>query len=82
MIESGEMKVLSMYIDEDIELWKKHRGDAPQTPNWIYARDHELTLRNNELYGIRAIPSMYLLDSNKEGILKDAVAEMVVEYFR
>jgi hypothetical protein len=82
MIGSGEMKVLSMYIDEDIELWKKHRGDAPQTPNWIYARDHELTLRNNELYGIRAIPSMYLLDSNKEVILKDAVAEMVVEYFK
>jgi hypothetical protein len=39
-------------------------------------------LRNNELYGIRAIPSMYLLDSNKEVILKDAVAEMVVEYFK
>lgn len=82
MIDSGKMKVLSMYIDEDVELWKKHRTDAPQTPNWIYARDHKLILRDNELYGIRAIPSMYLLNSNKEVILKDAVAEMIVQYFK
>ena len=82
MIESGQMKVLSMYVDEDVELWKKHRVDAPQNPNWIYARDHKLILRDNELYGIRAIPSMYLLNGNKEVILKDAVAEMIVQHFR
>lgn len=82
MIESGQMKVLSMYIDEDVELWSSHMADAPQSPNWIYARDPELILRNNELYGIRAIPSMYLLDTNKNVILKDAVAETVVEYFK
>jgi hypothetical protein len=82
MIKSGEMKVLSMYIDEDVELWSRHRKDAPQTPNWLYARDPKLILRDNELYGIRAIPSMYLLGSDKKVILKDAVAETVVEYFR
>ncbi|MBR4882281.1 MAG: DUF5106 domain-containing protein [Bacteroidales bacterium] len=82
MIELGQMKVLSMYIDEDVELWKKHRVDAPQNPNWIYARDHKLILRDNELYGIRAIPSMYLLNGNKEVILKDAVAEMIVQHFK
>lgn len=82
MIETGQMKVLSMYVDEDVELWKKHRVDAPQNPNWIYARDHKLVLRDNELYGIRAIPSMYLLNGNKEVILKDAVAEMIVQHFR
>ncbi len=82
MIDSGRMKVLSMYIDEDVDLWRKHRNDAPSTPNWIYARDHKLILRDNELYGIRAIPSMYLMDSEKKVVLKDAVAEKVVEYFR
>ena len=82
MIKNGQMKVLSMYIDEQVELWEKHYADVSETPNWIYARDEKLILRDNELYGIRAIPSMYLLDKDKKVILKDATAEMVLSYFR
>ncbi len=82
LFEEGKIKVLSMYIDEQTSLWEKHRHEAPQSPNWIYARDPHLVLRNNELYGIRAIPSMYLLDKEKSVILKDATAEKVIGYFR
>lgn len=82
LFEDDKIKVLSMYIDEDTALWEKHQSDAPQSGNWIYAHDPHLTLRNNGLYGIRAIPSMYLLDKNKNVILKDATAEKVVQYLR
>lgn len=76
--ETGRLKVLSIYIDEQTELWEKHFKDVPS--RWIYAKDASLVLRNNELYGIRAIPSMYLLDGDKLVILKDASAQKVLEY--
>lgn len=75
---AGRLKVLSMYIDEQTELWERHSNDVPLS--WIYARDAALVLRNNELYGIRAIPSMYLLDKDKRVLLKDANAETVIGY--
>lgn len=81
IFESGKIKVLSMYIDEQADLWEKHYNEAPRSSNWIYARDQKLILRDNGLYGIRAIPSMYLLDREKNVILKDATAEKVVQYF-
>ena len=80
MFGEGKIKVLSMYIDEQTDLWEKHRNEVPKSQNWIYARDPHLVLRNNELYGIRAIPSMYLLDKDKNVILKDATAEMVLQW--
>lgn len=78
LCETGRLKVLSLYIDEQTELWERHFNDVPST--WIYAKDASLVLRNNELYGIRAIPSMYLLDRDKLVILKDASAQKVLEY--
>lgn len=79
MIESGKLKVLSMYIDKDEAAWRERFDSAPS--NWIYARDYLNQFEANELYGIRAIPSMYLLNSNKEVLLKDAQAIKIIEYF-
>lgn len=79
MLESGKLKVLSMYIDEDTALWESRYDDFPK--EWIYARDEKGILRDNEIYGIRAIPSMYLLDKNKTVLLKDASVGKVIGYF-
>ena len=35
-------------------------------------------LKNNEIYNVRAIPSLYLLDKDKTVILKDAVQEKLL----
>lgn len=37
-------------------------------------------LRNKELYDLRAIPTLYLLDSNKRVLLKDAPVERIEQY--
>lgn len=79
MIETGRLKILSMYIDRDTQSWQERYLNTPS--NWIYARDYTHQLESNELYGIRAIPSLYLLDKEKRVILKDATAQKVVEYF-
>ena len=78
MVSVGKVKVLSMYIDEDLKGWSENRNKFPQ--EWIYAYDHNMILRDNNIYGLRAIPSMYLLDKEKRVILKDAPVGKVISY--
>lgn len=78
MVQRGELKVLAMYIDEDLTAWRENRAKYPQ--EWIYAYDEKLVLRDNNLYGLRAIPSLYLLDKEKRVLLKDAPVNMVIDY--
>ena len=78
MVSNGKVKILAMYIDEDLKAWKENRSKFPQ--EWIYAHDHNMILRDNNIYGLRAIPSMYLLDKEKRVILKDAPVGKVISY--
>ena len=57
-------------------------GQAPGGHNVICGLYDALKSTNpeNELYGLRAIPSLYLLDKEKRVILKDAPVEIVIEY--
>lgn len=77
MAREGRLKVLAMYIDEDLTAWKENRSKYPS--DWIYAYDPNLVLRDNNIYGLRAIPSLYLLDKEKRVILKDATIDRVIE---
>lgn len=79
MVEKGGLEILAMYIDEDLTAWNRNRSKYPQ--GWIYAYDPNLLLRDNNIYGLRAIPSLYLLDKEKRVILKDAPVEKVIAYF-
>lgn len=69
MIERGVMKVLAIYPDEDITAWLNYRHNIPTS--WINSYDKQLRLRDDELYDLKAIPSLYLLDSEKRVMLKD-----------
>ena len=42
---------------------------------WYNGFDPDLVIRNDKVYNVRAIPSLYLLASDKTVILKDADPE-------
>ncbi|MDR0395544.1 MAG: DUF5106 domain-containing protein [Tannerella sp.] len=69
-VSSGNVKVLAVYPDENLEAWHKHTKDIPSA--WINGYDGSLTVKNNEIYDLKAIPTLYLLDKNKKVILRDA----------
>ena len=70
LVESGRMQILAFYPDDDTDAWESCR-DFPT--KWLNACDGTTELVVKEkLYSIRAIPSLYLLDSEKRVILKDA----------
>lgn len=77
LIESGRLKVVDVYIDEDIALWKEKAGTYPKA--WINGYDPDFVVRTDRIYAIRAVPSLYLLDEKKNVLMKDAPIEQVLE---
>lgn len=77
-VSSGRLKALALYPDENIEALKKHRNDIPSS--WINAYDRSLAIKNNEIYDLKAIPTLYLLDKDKKVILKDTSTADIHEY--
>lgn len=69
LLSNGVLSILAFYPDEDITAWKKHRAHIPDS--WINGYDEGVKVENNRLYYLKAIPSLYLLDSDKRVILKD-----------
>ena len=47
---------------------------------WYNGFDPDMVIRNDELYNVRAIPSLYLLDKDKRVILKDAPENKIFQY--
>jgi len=76
--EKSELTILAVFPDKDLELWNKHYADFPD--NWINAYDKETLIQDKELYDLKAIPTIYLLDSNKTVLLRDPIFEQFEEY--
>ena len=68
MLASGRLKVLAITPDADIKDWKKHQ--YPTT--WLTGFDKEGIIYRNRLYDIQRLPCIYLLDENKQVLLKEA----------
>lgn len=78
MILSGRLAVLNIYIDEDIEAWRSYMPIYPE--EWYNGFDPDFIIRNDVLYNVRAIPSLYLLDAEKKVILKDTPEERLFNH--
>lgn len=76
MIAKGRLLIINIYPDEDLEAWYEHLSDYPA--EWITGRDPDGVLHSDTIYYLRAIPSLYLLDTDKTLLLKDAPPEVVM----
>ena len=69
-IAEKKLAIVNVYIDEDMTGWYDYMPYYPD--NWYNGYDHNLVIRTDHLYDVRAIPSLYLLDKEKKVVLKDA----------
>jgi hypothetical protein len=76
-IASGRLKVLAIYPDQDLDEWLRYRSEMPSA--WINGYDRECVMRSEGTYNLTAIPSLYLLDSGKTVLVKDAVSIPLIE---
>ena len=79
LVQTGELKIVAVYPDEDLTAWRNHLGDMPG--DWVNGYDAELKARDGKLYDLRAIPTMYLLDRDKRVLLKDATTARHLEMY-
>lgn len=72
--------VVNIYPDSDVETWMGYVKNYPA--EWIsgFAPEiDEFSEGETPLYYLRAIPSLYLLDAEKNVILKDAPLERILD---
>lgn len=69
------VQVVAVYIDNEVEAWRK--AHYPSTWLSIYAPE----IDKQDLYDIKALPTLYLLDVQKKVIVKDGMIEHVIQYF-
>lgn len=67
--------VVAVYIDDEVEAWQK--AHYPSAWLSIYAPE----IDRQDLYDIKALPTLYLLDTQKRVVLKDAQIDKVVSYY-
>ena len=67
--ESHNIAIVALYPDEDLAAWRDYLPTMPE--GWICGYDHDLMISQNRLYDLKAIPSLYLLDSTKRVLIKD-----------
>jgi thioredoxin-related protein len=70
------VQIVAVYIDEEVDAWRK----AQYLPYWlsVYAPD----IDKQDLYDIKALPTLYLLDRNKKVLLKDAPLMQIMNFLR
>ncbi len=71
-----DVKVLAVYPDGDLAAWQKTAYPA----GWINSYDSKGMLKAANVYDLKAIPCLYLLDADKRVILKDAPVETIAAY--
>jgi len=69
-ISSGKLKVITIYFEENEDLWRKYLKTKAFT-NWLHGWNYDLRISENSLYDIRNIPTIMILDKNKKVIKKD-----------
>lgn len=67
-ITENQLSVIAIYAEGKRDVWNKTRNDLPD--NWLTGYDLTGVL-DKELYDLPAMPTPYLLDSDKRVILKD-----------
>ena len=76
-IADGRLKVVAVYSDGDNEVWEKSKNKIPG--NWISACSPDGAVDRDEVYVIRATPTLYLLAPDNTVLLKDAQAGEIIQ---
>jgi hypothetical protein len=60
LLQEKKLVLLSIYPDEELDEWKKHLSEFPN--EWINGYDKKFTIKEEQVYDLKAIPTLYLLD--------------------
>ncbi len=73
------LTILTVYPGTDKQLWRDHLSGMPS--GWLHAYDKDMRVQQQRLYDLKAMPAIYLLDTDKRVLLKDASVEEIGRFF-
>jgi len=71
--------MLAVYPDGNKEIWENNNIKLPTS--WVNAIDLDQSILKKGLYDLKASPTIYLVDKNKNVILKDTSIDQLLYYF-
>ena len=74
-VSDGRLSVLAIYTEGDEDVWLR---TLPEIPKIWTAGNDRMGIKDGALYDLKAMPSIYLLDSHKRVVLKDASFKQVL----
>ncbi len=66
----GSLRIVSVYTDDEPELWRTHVSDYPAS--WTVAYDAPQRILSEGLYDMSRTPALYLIDREGHILLPDA----------
>ena len=78
LTELGRLRTIAIYPDADLAVWRSYQPNMPSA--WISGYDAGEVISRERLYDLRAIPALYLLDSQKRVLVKDGIDVAYIEY--
>ena len=76
--DSGRLKILSVCVEGKTAGWKNLSVPA----GWIDGCDVDKRLTEEDLYDLRNLPAVYLLDADKRILLKNATIQRLEHFFQ
>lgn len=78
MVKDEVLKILAITPNSEIADWEEHQ--YPE--NWITGFDQNKEIYQKQLYDIQRLPSIYLLDKDKQVLLKEANYDRLCQYLQ
>jgi hypothetical protein len=79
-IESGRMKVVMVYFEDDPKVWSNYVNSREANPKYVQGWNFDQSIADNDLFDTRTIPYMFLLDKDKKVIKKDLLINEIEPY--
>ena len=75
---AGGIKIVAVCVEGDKTAWEKFRADSPK--EWLHVFDASGKIKSENLYDLRTLPRLYLLDEQKTVLLKNTKADDIEQY--
>jgi hypothetical protein len=84
-IESGKLKVVMVYFEDDPQVWSNYVNSSEANPKYVQGWNFDQAIDDQNLFDTRTIPFMFLLDKDKKVIKKDLLYNEIepwIEYLK
>lgn len=75
---AGGIKIVAVCVEGDKAAWEKFCADSPK--EWLHVFDASGKIKSENLYDLRTLPRLYLLDEQKTVLLKNTKADDIEQY--